>query len=528
MIPPGSSLSRIATLPHAALLAVALALGGCNDHDSTVATPTPPPHLGATAPTTLPVTISNQSSATAYILFTGDTTKTFSVTPASATIAAGASAVFNVTNISAGRIYVSYNTALSSNAPDGANPNDPDYNTRFDKVELTYNLGSGGAANLTAVDFYAIPMMLQTSIQGTVINQLTLTPGQTGNGVQAALQASVASGQNAPVVNTKTNTFARILSPVKAPAAYGKFDGYLATLGSATFTIAGTYFGSTSQSYSYTGSVGTNNITLTSADQSHTMKVPLASLQYNATNLIDDNGIYTCDAPYTVDGVTHHVADNDLYAAVYRDLVTGFNLGFVTPGANVSSTWWTSPAFPANAYNGTTFNAYAQAVAANYSGAYGFPFSDRYQQVLADLGGMVDAMTVTILGDATAAPSNTPQGTLNPQTSAANSPPINVVLVTTDNSFNLSTFTLDLQTFQGGTVNYFPPTTQTPTSTSTNTAQVNGLPSQSGLNIYTMTLRGRTYSVLAQVTGGAVVWASIAGGGSATWSAPNLFIGGLN
>ena len=82
------------------------------------------------------------------------------------------------------------------------------------------------------------------------------------------------------------------------------------------------------------------------------------------------------------------------------------------------------------------------------------------------------------------APAMPSQGNLNPQTSAANAPTINAVLVTTDNNFNLSTFSLGLQTFQGGTVNYFPPTTQTPTSTSSNTAQVNGLPSQNGVNAY--------------------------------------------
>ncbi len=517
-----------ARMSRATALALVLALTGCgNDHDDTVGSPTPPPRLGA-APGALPVTVSNQSSHTAYILITGDTSKTFTVSPTTATIAAGGSATFNVTNLSAGRIYVSYDKALSSSSPDGANPGDLDYHTRFDKVELTYNQGSGGSANLTAVDFYAIPMMLQTSIQGTTINQLTLTPGQTGSGLQTALAGAVASGQSAPVVSTADSKFARMLSPVKAPASYGKFDAFLATLGSSTFTIAGTYFGTTSQSYSYKGTVGPSHITLTSADGNHTLRVPLASLQYNATNLIDYNGIYTCNAAYTVDNVTHHVADNDIYAAVYRDLVAGFNLGFVTAGTNNSSGWWTSAAFPANAFAGTYYNAYAQAAASNYPGAYGFPFSDRYRQMLADLGGQIDAMTVTIFGDETAAPAIAPQGNVNPQTSAANAPPVNIVLVTTDNNFDLSTFNFDLQTFQGGTVNYFPPSTQTPVSTSSNTAQVNGIPSQNGLNVYTLTLRGRQYSVLVSVSNGAVAWASIAGGGNATWSAPNLFIGGLD
>ena len=533
MVPRLTPYEYATAIPRAAALALvlALALAGCNGHDDTAGSPTPPPHLGGAAPTSLPVTISNQSSRTAYVLITGDPSQTFTVSPATtATILAGGSTVFNVTNISAGRIYVSYDVALSSSAPDGANPGDADYHTRFDKVELTYNQGLGGSANLTAVDFYAIPMVLQTSIQGTVINQLTLAPGQTGNGVQAALTGAAASGQSAPVVNTKAGSFARILSPVKAPTAYGKFDGYIGTLGPAntTFTIAGTFFGTTSKAYSYTGAVGTNNITLTSADGLHVMKIPLASLEYNATDLVNDNGIYTCNAPYTVDGTAHHVADNDIYAAVYRDLVAGFNLGFVQPGTNTSSTWWTSPAFPVNSYSGTTYNAYAQAVATTYPGAYGFPFSDRYQQVLADLGGMVDGMTVTLLGDSATPPANPTQGTVNPQTSVAGAPTINVVLVTTDDNFNLSTFNLDLQTFQGGTVNYFPPATQTPTVTTSSTAQVNGLPSQNGINIYTLQLRGQQYSILANVSNGTVVWASIAGGGNATWSAPNLFVGGLD
>jgi hypothetical protein len=517
----GNFVRRSAWLLRAAGMVLAFTLGGCVGGDSSVSNTS---MLGAPAPlSSLPVTINNTSGETVYVKFTGDMTKTFAVSPTTATIAAGSSATFNVTNISAGRIYLSYGTALSSDSPDGANPGDPDYHTRFDKVELTYNQGSGGSANLTAVDFYAIPMVLQTSIQGTTIDQLALAPGKTGSALQTAIGNAVAAGQNAPIVNTQAGAFARVLSPVKAPAAYGSFDAFVDTLAGSTLTISGTYFGATSQSYAYTGTIGAHDITL--ANGSHTITISRSSLAFNATDLIDHNGIYTCDAPFKVDGHAHQVSDNDIYAAVYRDLVTGFNLGFVQAGANHSSTWWTSQAFPQSSFQGTYYNAYAQAVASIYPGAYGFPFSDRYRQVLADLGGMVDGMTITVLGDSAAVPSYTPQGNLNPQTASTGSPTINVVLVTSDDKFDKTTFTFDLQSFQGGTINTFPSTTSG--SAGSNAAQVNGIPSQEGLNIYTLELRGRQYSVLVKVSGGAVAWASIAGGGNATWSAPNLFVGGL-
>jgi hypothetical protein len=516
-----NTIRRSAWRLRAAAMALVLALAGCVGGGSSVSSEAT--LVAPTPPSSLPVTIKNSSGETAYVKFTGDTTKTFAVSPASATIAAGGSATFNVANISAGRIYISYGTALSSDSPDGANPADPDYHTRFDKVEITYNQGSGGSANLTAVDFYAIPMVLETSIQGTTIDQLTLATGQTGNGVLAEIRNAVAAGQTVPVVNTTTGTFARVLSPVKAPAAYGSFDAFLDTLTASTLTISGTYFGAASQPYGYSGTIGPHDITLTNT--AHTIKISRGSLAFNATDLVDHNGIYTCDAPFTVDGQLHEVSDNDIYAAVYRDLVAGFNLGFVQQGANASSGWWTSPAFPSSSFQGTYYNAYAKAIADNYPGAYGFPFSDRYRQVLADLGGLVDAVTIEIVGDSAVVPPYTPQGTVNPQTASAGSPTINMVLVTSDDNFDQTTFTFDLQSFQGGTVNTFASTNTG--SAGTNAAQVNGIPSQDGLNIYTLQLRGRRYSVLVQVTGGAVAWASIAGGGNANWSAPNLFVGGL-
>jgi len=516
-------------------MALALALAGCIDGGSSSSSERGD-FGSAPPPTFLPVTIKNRSGQTVYVNFTGDQTKPFSVSPTTATIAEGASATFDVTQVSAGRIYLSYGTALHSNAPDGANTADPDYHTRFDKLELTYNQGAGGKANLTAVDFYAIPLLLETSIQGTVIEHLTLAPGQTGTTLQNAIANLIgATNLDKAQVKTTSGSVARILSPVKRPAAYGNFDAFLETLApnppppspppTWTVDIAGTYFGIPSQDYHYTGSIDENGITL--SDPVHTIVVSHESLAFDATNTVDHDGIYTCNAPFTVDGAAHTVADNDVYAAVYRDLVTAFNLGFITTGANTSSAWWGSPAFPSNAFAGTYYNAYAQVVANSYPGAYGFPFADRYKHLLADLGGKVDAMTITVLGDDTVVPAYVPQGNRNPQTGTTGYPQINVILVTPDTNFNQTTFKFDLQSYQGGNAYTFP-TTLTGSAGTNESAQVNGVPTQEGLNIYTLELRGYTYSVLAQVTNGALVWASIAGGGNANLSGSNIFIGGLN
>lgn len=510
-------------------ISMALALAACGGGGSS-----PSQEDGseaATTQTSLPVTIKNQSGHTVYVSITGDQSQPFSVSPATtATINNNASTTFNVAQLSAGRIYLSYHQALSSNAPDGANPADPDYHTRFDKIELTYNQGSGGKANLTAVDFYAIPLLLETSIEGTVIEHLTLATGQTGHGLQKAITDVIGAANEDKAVVKTTSTpveVARVLSPVKRPAAYGNFDAFLDTLkttnSAATFDIAGTYFGATSQHYHYKGTFGDTEIKL--SNDTHNIVVKRTSLAYSATDLIDHNGIYTCDAPFTVDGIPHAVADNDIYAAVYRDLVTGFNLGFVTTGANTSSSWWTSSPFPPNTDGDYYYNAYAQVVANNYPGAYGFPFSDRYKQVLADLGGKIDALTITILADDAMVPPYTPQGNINP--TSGSGPMFNVSLVTSDNNFENTTFTFDTYSYQGGNGYNFPtaPSGFPPGNTS---AVINNVPTQDGLNIYALELRGRRYSVLVKVSNSAVVWASIAGGGNATYSGGTLFVGGLN
>jgi hypothetical protein len=180
-------------------------------------------------------------------------------------IPAGTTWPFQVSAVEAGRIYLSF-AALSTNAPDGANPHDPDYKTRFEKVELTYK-GGNGKANLTAVDFYAIPLMLQTFVhaadQASVpVEQFSLKAEMTGAKLEQALLSAATDPAAASVkINTET---VRILSPVKASAAYGSMAPYVTKVVTAAqnIQINGMYYGSPAKDYAYTGKIDATNIAL--------------------------------------------------------------------------------------------------------------------------------------------------------------------------------------------------------------------------------------------------------------------------
>lgn len=462
------------------------------------------------------VILKNQSGETAYIKFTENPNGTnpvpaSGVTPNQATINNNEEKKFALNSIAGGRMYVSFDKELSTDAPDGANPADTDYYTRFDKIEITYN-ATGGKTNLTAVDFYAIPMLLETSIQGTVIDHLTLSDNKSGNDVVAAIKKIITNDD--PIVNSK---FVRILSPAKDSGGYTGFDDYLKIVDGATLTISGTYFGNPAVNYNYTGTIGDKDITLT--DGTHNIVIPMSTLQWDRTDEINHNGIYTCNGTYTVDGKTSKVDDNDIYSAVYRDLITGFNLGFIQSGNNNSSTWWGTQSKP---FVNNFYNSYAKAISENYSGAYGFPFSDRYKHLLADLGGKIDALTITILNDGEIVPHYTPNGNVNPQNGDCN---FNMIIVTSNDNFKGTPFTFNTKSFQGGH-NYEFPTTDIGTADKTD-AQVNNVPAQEGLNIYDFEILGQKHTILVKVQNGSVEWGSMSGGGDANWGAPNLFIGGL-
>lgn len=353
----------------------------------------------------------------------------------------GGEKTFTVRTLRAGRIYVSCGEALQSSfataddLPDGANAGDNsssasarmkalyhDFRTRFDWLELTYVPGAPSPANLTAVDAFGIPMVLETRTRdGLTISRLTLKDGTKGTDVRTALEALIDKDQDKvrpAIIKNDAGQVVRILSPLKNAAPYAAFDTYLDSLVAAgtTVNIKGTFLkaGENPQPYDFAGTFDATRISLAQAGRK-TLHVPLASLKQNKGNALDTNGIYTCNASFTVDpdGGTQTVGKNDFYAAVYRDLVAGLNLGSVRPGVNGSSEgWW----HPQSQVFQDPCNAYAKTLYQLYPGTYGFPFNDIRFKVLAQLGDPVVQLNLTVLKDEEAPPAASANvATWNPQ-----------------------------------------------------------------------------------------------------------------
>lgn len=466
----------------------------------------------------LNVIIKNQSPQNAFIEVTGESISINPSIPDKKTpIPPGNQINFDLISIFAGRFNISLDKPLKTNAPDGANPTDPDYETRFDKVEITY-VGGQGAANLTAVDFYGIPFQLQTLIQGTVIDNFTLAKNTTSNDLKRKLR-TIAKFPNKNTIISKDGGFLRILSPVKSPGGYRKFDRLLKDLieTPTTFVITGTFFGSPPAEYNYKGFIDNSGITL--KEGVNTIFIPLETLEWDEFDSLNHNAIYTCNGPYFVNGNPAHVGDNNIFSAVYRDLITGFNCGFVRPGENNSSEWFAdNPNFVP--FDVRPCNLYAKKIYKRY-GAYGFPFSDRVQHTLADLNNQIDTVIVTVLGDNEVVPPIQREGNMNPQTGIVN---YNLIITSQNPNFDGSSIQFNEHSYTGGTNYIFPSTV---ISTSSGSSQINQVPAQEGLNIYDLSVGGNNFQVLVQVTNGALVWGALADGGNSNFSGINLFVGGV-
>ncbi len=83
---------------------------------------------------------------------------------------------FVINSTTSGRIYVAYGATFSPNAAGGmpsfVASNSPAYDKRFDKFELTFDGTEYGVADLTAIDYWSIPMSLVTMKSGVQVGEL--------------------------------------------------------------------------------------------------------------------------------------------------------------------------------------------------------------------------------------------------------------------------------------------------------------------------------------------------------------------
>jgi hypothetical protein len=264
-----------------------------------------------------------------------------------------------------GRIYFSYDAPVTAAEP-------PTWPTRYDKVELTYP----GVANLTAVDFFGIPFRLDALDAGGKARG-TLTWNASTNTVKNALLAI--PGASRALVKTRAGGFARILSPQLSPTSYPSLRQYFDSVRGSRLTVRGSFFGNPFQKFTYDGPFGGAAQTTLTGTITQPPGPAKAGQALGVAGSTLPSAVYTVDGPYTWGGRVHHVGDNDVYAVIYRDLISGFAWGYWGGKyGNDSADWQGKPPFQAARKSVTRYPAYNQyaAVVYKYSDAYGFSFSD--------------------------------------------------------------------------------------------------------------------------------------------------------
>lgn len=355
-----------------------------------------------------------------------------------ATIAPGATVTgIDITEAISAKLLLSLGTTLVSDAPSFTNPSLPDYNTLWDKVELSLFPASdtihSSVLNLSAADFSGLDLQVQT-FASTTATAAAQTLGWTLPDAQQVMQTLAAiSSYNTNAVMTGSNGIPvtlpgtlgtidvlRVVAPASLPAAaptttYPSFDAYIQHIQNAGIvtTVADQYDGNPSggttapfqpQTYDFGATIEPTTTMSTSGDL--IMLGTVGSIA--GTQTIDIKGtdlaagIYSANPPFTVNGTPDSIGTNDVYAAAVAEILGGFDSGFVgsneinpnTPGttyANSPTGSWYNPKpatlpnqpQPSNSYafaaaqpdNPSYYDNYAATVV-QYSNVYGSPFTD--------------------------------------------------------------------------------------------------------------------------------------------------------
>jgi Beta-1,3-glucanase len=325
-----------------------------------------------------------------------------------------------ITSFPAGKIYFSLKGPLSSEFPNFNNPSLPDYNLRWDKVEITLIPGNpSSCANLSAQDFFSVPLRIDTyKADNSAVTTLSWrVPTATVFSNLGALSnyhsSAVATGANG--VPTDHGNVLRIISPatVPDPSVYQSWDAYIKYVQSNNVVtpISGEFMGGNHPRFDLSANVDpAGNLVMTG-----TAAGSPANIQIPAGNL--SKGIWSCNPDYTVNGAVKHMGDNDVYSAAVRDVLAGFNYGFIASpetnpntgkpfGAGPSENWYRPKAPPqslafeaAQPGHDGFYNKYA-AYLAKVSDAYSFPFTDVCQAPQASLDpSNIASMTITVQAD---------------------------------------------------------------------------------------------------------------------------------
>ncbi|HEY5811188.1 MAG TPA: proprotein convertase P-domain-containing protein [Terrimicrobiaceae bacterium] len=303
-----------------------------------------------------------------------------------------------------GKIYISLGSPLTSASsangfrPNFTNKSEPDYYTRWDKVEITYAPEDRNSrATLSATDFFSVPLQITTSSTDNPDQAFAPLIWRAPTSTIFSELAALSNASSAALVlgnhgiHTSYGQVVRIISPssVRDSSVYPSLGPYINFVKANELSILVRGSHRKGQSYNLKASIDKEgdlvmNGTVTGA--------PISETHITIAN--DDllKGIYTCNVKYTVNKTPHNTAMKDVYASAVGDILGGFNLGFigsteVNPntgnsfGAGPSDKWY-QPAIPANLAfaraqpaNSNFYNQYASYLSA-VSDAHAFPLSD--------------------------------------------------------------------------------------------------------------------------------------------------------
>jgi hypothetical protein len=293
---------------------------------------------------------------------------------------------FSLGAISGARLYFSYGAPVKDNEP-------PTAPTRYDKIELT----NPGVADLTAVDFFAIPFNMQSlDSGGATVGDAVGYRCYTSTIVQKLREI----GPAAEVTNG--GQFVRFLSPqLAAEGSYPSLAPYIESMARQTIEVNDTFAkkGEEAKQLSYKGTFEPGG-SITLIGTITTGGIPAAGLPLHIDGSTLPQGVYTGDGAYTVNGQPADVSQNNEYSVIYRDIVAGFGLGYWGGKyGDDSANWLHQPNFAAARLSGSPFPVYSlyASTIAEYSSAYGYSFSELGpDEVTVPLEASVATLRVTI------------------------------------------------------------------------------------------------------------------------------------
>lgn len=343
-----------------------------------------------------------------------------------------------LTKFRAGRICIKLGQKFESvpnrgnaNNPNFNNPSLKDFNFRWDKAEVTYDVSDPNSViNLSATDFFGVRLRIRTYHAGTEMRTLTWQKpiatafhdtGVLCNFSDKLPKLAVCIDNDNGVPTQGPNGIikvVRVIAPSTLPTdvtnPYPSFQDYINYVRAKAIVtkIEGKFFGGSLPTYDFkavvdsTGLLMTGTVTTNHFPESHVIKIQTSDL---------DGGIYTANPLCNIDGVNKH-PQNDAIGAAIRDVLAGFSYGFIgsneqnpnAPGKTFgesTSTQWHTPRLPIKyAFAGAQpdhpfYNQYA-ATLNPLTDAYGFPYSDFVEAPLAGLNPKsIDSMDITVLAD---------------------------------------------------------------------------------------------------------------------------------